>query len=96
MERYTLQIWIVLLTLDTSGRVLTVLSRNIPRCAWNVRILLFCALQNYLNSITFLSHGYMLFLNGTAKIGNENGMRNGHLSMAVRFLRVNRTCLRWN
>ncbi len=72
MERYALQIRIILLTLDTSGRVLTVLSRNVPRCAWNVGFLLFCTLQNYLNSITFLSHGYMLFLNGSAKIGNEN------------------------
>jgi hypothetical protein len=86
MERYTLQIRIVLLALDTSGRVLTVLSRNVPRCAGNVGFLLFCALQNYLNSITFLSHGYMLFLNGSAKIGNENGMRNGLFSVAVSFL----------
>jgi hypothetical protein len=75
MKRYPLQIRIVLFSLNTSWRVLT------------VRILLFCALQNYLNSITFLSHGYMLFLNGSAKIGNATQTHNDLLAMAVSFLR---------
>lgn len=88
MERNTLQIRIVLFALDTSWRVLTVLSRNVPRCARNVGFLLFCALQNYLHSITFLSHGYVIFLNGSAKIGNGIVMRNGLFGMAVSFLRL--------
>ena len=44
VERYPLQIRVVLLALNTSGRVLTIFGRNVPRCAGNVGFLLFCAL----------------------------------------------------
>ena len=70
VQRYLLHEGVVLLTLDTSGGIFAILGRDVPRNTRNARRSLLGAFQNYLNSITFLSHGYVIFLNGSAKIGN--------------------------
>ena len=70
VQRYLPHEGIVLFALDTSGGVFAILGRDVPRNTRNTRCPLLGAFQNYLNSITFLSHGYVIFLNGSAKIGN--------------------------
>jgi hypothetical protein len=90
VQRYLLHEGVVLFALDTSGGVFAILGRDVPRNTRNARRSLLGAFQNYLNSITFLSHGYVIFLNGSAKIGNRLENYNGRSYLWFRFLQPNR------
>ncbi len=56
MDRYLLEIRIVLLQLNAVGGVLAVFGGNVPGSAGDVGRLLLGALQNYLHPVAFLCH----------------------------------------
>ena len=61
MYCYLLQVWIVLLALETLWGVLLVLCGDVARHTWYAALLLLSALEDHLNSVTFLCHFFVKF-----------------------------------
>lgn len=57
MKRVALQNGVILLELDTIGRILLVLGRDVPGRTGNTAFFVLSALQDYLNSVAFFCHG---------------------------------------
>ena len=61
MNSHSLQNGVILLELEALGSILSVLSGDVARCAWQTALLHLCAFQNHLDSVTFnfLCHSFL-------------------------------------